>query len=52
MKSLVLTLAVLVFSFAVLVAGCGVRSCEDRGFMGVSGTVAAKPAPVTGQAAP
>jgi hypothetical protein len=49
MKSLLLTLAVLVFCFAVLVASCGLSSCE-RGFLGVSGTVAAKP--VAGEPAP
>jgi hypothetical protein len=40
-----LTLAVLVFSLVVLVAGCGGQASCERGFLGVSGTVVVEPAP-------
>jgi hypothetical protein len=42
-----LTLAILVFSLVVLVAGCGghALSCEGE-FLGVSETVASKAAPI------
>ncbi len=41
-----LTLAVLVFSLVVLVAGRGVHASCERGFLGVSGAVESEPAPI------